>query len=246
MVDRAGCVLVALALLAGLWGATSMVTRTMVRIRADETIHVSGSARRRVAAEALIWTTHLTVRADELADGYRRLEGAATRTTSYLEGHGVARANVSVSPVKVAEIFARTPDGRHQTDRVIAYSLGQTVAARSTEMEKLRRLSLAASELIAAAGLAESGVVLTSDPPRYIYGALEDIKHEVLAEASANARKRAREIAAATGTRLGRLRSVHLVDVQILSDGSADRYSDDVSSPEKYVVVDVDARFDID
>jgi hypothetical protein len=84
-----------LAMALAVCGSTWMVRNAWVRIRGDEVVRVTGSARREVKADAIVWTAHLTVRADGLEDGYQRLETALGKISEWLRARQVNDLSVA-------------------------------------------------------------------------------------------------------------------------------------------------------
>ncbi|MFX9638768.1 SIMPL domain-containing protein, partial [Acinetobacter baumannii] len=70
-------------------------------------------------------------------------------------------------------------------------------------------VSRSISELIA------SGVAMDSEAPQYIYTKIGDVKVEILSEAAKDARRRAEEIAKASGGSITGFRSARMSPLQI-------------------------------
>jgi uncharacterized protein len=242
--DERGRMWLGVALAAGLTSSTWMLKNAWLRLRGEEVVRVTGSARRQVKADAVVWTAQLTVRADALEDGYQRLETAVHKISDWLRAREVHE--LLVSAVTVEQLYALDARGVPDRTRLVGYSMAQSVSVRSPEIPRVERLRLESKELMAAAGLSAAGVDFTAGPPRYVFNTLESLKLEVMAQAAGNGRERAARMAAGAGGRLGRLRQAHFIDIATLSEGDNNRYSDDTSSPAKDIVADVELIFDVE
>ena len=120
------------------------------------------------------------------------------------------------------------------------YRLSQNIEIRSHEVEKYTELSQQANELI------EAGINLVSQPPEYLYTKLSQLRIEMTAEASKDAKARAEAIAKSTGNKVGAVRSAKTGVFQITSRNSTD-VSDygiyDTSSLEKDITAVVSVQF---
>jgi hypothetical protein len=232
------------ALATGLCGSTWMVKNAWLRVHGDEVVRVTGSARRQVKADAIVWTAHLTVRADGLEDGYQRLETALGKISEWLRARQVN--DLTLSQVSVEHLYAVDAHGISDRTKIIGYSMAQSLTVRSTEMARIDKLRLSSTEIMAAAGLSAAGVDFTAGAPRYVFNTLESTKLEVMAQAAKNGRERAVRMAEGAGSKLGHLRQAHFLDIATLSEGDSSRYSDDTSSPKKDIVADVELIFDVD
>ena len=92
------------------------------------------------------------------------------------------------------------------------------------------------------------GIELISRDPEYLYTRLPELKLEMLAEATQNAKKRAEQMTVATGNKIGFMRSAKMGVFQITPISSVD-VSDwgenDTSSLEKKVMAVVKVDFSI-
>jgi hypothetical protein len=238
--DESGRARLGLALAVGILGAAWLVRSAWLRIRMENVVAVTGSAKTRVRSDVVVWRLVISLRLPKVEPrGYDALARAIPEVTAYLENHGLAPETMTVSPVKIDESF------RHE-DIATRFVMSQTIEVRSADLERVAHVAAASNDLAIATGLANEGLALEASRLDYRHTKLSDIKHQVLLEAAGNARLRAEQIARATGGRLGRPRSATLLDVRTLSADSSNKYSDDESSIEKDIVVDVNVLFDLD
>ncbi|MFN0031010.1 MAG: SIMPL domain-containing protein, partial [Flavobacteriales bacterium] len=113
----------------------------------------------------------------------------------------------------------------------------------SNEVEKVEQISREVTELI------DQGIEFYSDSPRYYYTKLNELKIEMLAEASKDATLRAQQMATNAGSKLGNLRSADMGIFQITGSHSEEEYSWggtlNTSSKNKTASITVRMQFDL-
>jgi hypothetical protein len=90
------------------------------------------------------------------------------------------------------------------------------VTIESKDVQKVENLSRQITELI------NNGVEFSSRAPAYYYTKLSDLKIQMIADATKDARKRAEEIAMNAGGKLGKLKKANLGVFQITAQNSSD------------------------
>ena len=98
--------------------------------------------------------------------------------------------------------FARDDKG-NLTERVTSYDLIETVEVSSTDADRIADVSRKITTLI------EQGVMLESQAPSYLYTKLNELKPQMIAEATAEARKGAEQFAHDSKSRIGGIRSAN-------------------------------------
>jgi hypothetical protein len=214
-----------------------------IRVKGEaKVINVTGSARKHIESDLVVWKGTILVNDKDLVQGYTLLQSATDRTTNYLRQHGVPDAQVVVSAVTTSRNMARDAKG-NATDQVTSFDLSRTFTITSTNVAGIAKVGAQATELI------KEGVMLESEPPRYIYTKLADLKIEMLAEATKDATARARQIADNSGAKLGAIREARMGVMQINpvhSTAVSDSGNNDTSSLEKEITAVVTARFALD
>jgi hypothetical protein len=97
--------------------------------------------------------------------------------------------------------------------------LNQTVQIESREVDKVENISREVSELI------NSGIEFYSNQPQYYYTKLADLKIEMIAQATGDARQRAEKIAENAGSSVGRLKNADMGVFQIVAQNSSEDFS---------------------
>ena len=216
----------------------------LVRIKTqDQTITVTGSARRQIVSDSVVWRANVPSQAAQMNDTYKQLNENVTKVVEYLKSKGVASNQIVVSSVSTLPFHPRNDKGIEILDTVSSYKMSQEISIRSIDVERITRISREATELI------NQGVLLESHDPEYRYTKLGDLKIQMLAEAAKDAKIRATQIAASTGAKVGALRSARMGVLQINPAGSSETSSEgnnDIKSIEKDVIAVVTCSFAVE
>ncbi|MBC7808679.1 MAG: SIMPL domain-containing protein [Akkermansiaceae bacterium] len=221
-----------LSTMIGVWGMTQVK-------QADQTIVVTGSAKKRITSDKVIWKAGISFQAPRLQDAYVALRVNMPRVRSYLLSKGVKPGEIKLSAIESQTITARGPNGE-DTGRLSGFSLKQSIEVRSNDVARVEKLSREATELI------NQGILLESYPPQYVYTKLADVKQSMLAEAAKDAKARAEKVAASVGSRIGGVRSARMGVLQITpadSNDVSDSGMNDTSSVDKDITSVVSVTF---
>jgi hypothetical protein len=213
--------------------------------RLDQAITVTGSSRKRIKSDLMIWGTSVTVEAPKLADAYARLTQDVEKVRAFLVTQGFADNTIVISAVSTIPL--RRPSKGNSTPydesgSVASFQLKQFLQIRSPEIDKLTKVSRSVTQLI------NQGILLDSEAPRYIYTHLSETKVEMLAEAARDARERAQQIATSNGAQAGEMRSAQMGVLQVTAADSTQFSGEgmnDTTSLEKDITAVVHATFAI-
>jgi hypothetical protein len=212
--------------------------------RFDQTIQVTGSAKKRIKSDVMIWQASVTVESSSLPEAYGKLSRDVAKTQAFLVAHGVPPEQIVVSAVSTTPI--RPPQRREAeslSGKVSGYQLKQSLAVHSSDIDKISSVSRQVTELI------NQGILLESEEPQYLYTRLAETKVQILAEAARDARERAAQIAASAGSSVGQIRSAEMGVIQITpadSNNVSDYGENDTKSLEKDVNAVVHMSFALD
>ena len=209
--------------------------------RGDQTITVTGSARKRIKSDLVIWKAGVSYQAPVLADAYRSLAENVPRVKSYLIGKGIPENQITISSISSQTLHARSDQGE-DTGTITGYSLRQELEVRSTDVDKIAQIAREATELI------NQGILLESMAPAYHYTKLGEEKITMLAEAAKDAKVRAEKVAESTGSSIGSVRTARMGVLQITpadSNEVSDSGMNDTSSLDKDITAVVNVGFEI-
>jgi len=224
-----------LALATALVASTYLVSRTWLSISSANVITVTGSARRSVMSDLVIWRGSFSVESHQLLEAQRRLKEDRLKVETFLTARQIAP--IVIQPIQIEEIRSR---GNDQENRVIAYRLSQTVEIQSNEVGRLSLLGTEAGELV------ESGVAFVPLAPEFMFTKSAEAKLEGLAEATADAKARAERMAQQGGRGIKQLRSARVGVFQITPPHSTETSWEginDKTTIEKSVTATVSASF---
>lgn len=216
------------------------------RSRAVRKIDVTGSAKKRIVSDLIEWRASIEVQAPERIKAYRDLAGHVQAVTAYLAAQGVKAEEIRAGAATVGERVETelVGAGESRVERRVArgFEARQLIAVRSSDVERVERLSREISQLL------ERGVPVTSEPPRYFYTKLGELKIEMLAQAARDARTRAEAVVAQTGAALGKLRTADMGVINVNPANSTEtswQGNNDTSSLEKDIVAIVHVTFEL-
>jgi hypothetical protein len=233
-----GLTLLALGLVGAAW---TLGAHAMGVANSRATITVTGSAKKTIRADLAVWRGSFNAQSPRIEDAYAELESSARRVRAYLVGRGFADTALVFSQVQTQTLYARSREGE-ETGFPQGYRLVQTVEVRSRDIARIEALARTSTELI------RQGVRFESDAPEYLVSGLADLKVEMLAAATRDARARANEMARNAGSKIGRLRSARMGVFQVTPANSTlvtDYGVNDTSSIEKDITSVVSVSFEI-
>lgn len=223
----------------GAWAFTRVKNR-------DQSVVVTGSARKRIKSDLVIWRASVSDQSAQLSDTYKALSASVPRVKAYLISKGIPENQITISSITTKKLQAKgrnDEEGDASGGRVTGYMLSQELEVRSTDVDKITKVSREVTELI------NQGILLESKPPEYHYTKLGDLKIEMLAEAAKDAKARAQQIAASTGSKAGSIRSAKMGVLQITPADSSevsDSGMNDITSLEKDITAVVNVSFGVD
>jgi hypothetical protein len=207
--------------------------------RSKNTIAVTGAAKKQITSDSIIWQGIFSVQSPQLSEAYASLSQDLIKVKSYLKAKGIAEKDIVVSSINTMEVNEINANGMY-SNVIIGYRLTQSIEIKSKDVNKIEEISRASTELL------DQGVQFQSQPPRYFYTKLNDLKIDMLAEASKDARRRAEMLVENSGSRIVGLRSSKMGVFQItapFSNEVSDYGINDTSSKEKEITSVVNAEF---
>src|SRR6185369_3601700 len=145
--------------------------------KGDEAITVTGSAKKRIKSDLVIWNAGVSVQSDQLSSAYQQLSGEIPKIKQYLIGKGIPEDQMTVSSISTTKLHKQDSNGV-DTSEISGYSLNQSIEVRSGDVEKIAQIAREATELI------NQGILIESNAPQYYYTKLGDLKIEMLGEAA--------------------------------------------------------------
>lgn len=183
---------------------------------AQRSVAVRGFAEREVKADLAIWNIGYVGTGNDLAAIQDKIESDSILIREFLQRSGITANEIIELPTSMTDLLSRDyrPEGASQG----RYIVNAGLRVRSSKVDIVSRLSGAQIGV-----LIKSGVTLReSQPPVYLYTKLKDIKPQMVAEASEDARKAAAQFARDSKAKLGGMKSATQGVFQFLPRDQAD------------------------
>ena len=169
---------------------------------ADRFVTVKGVSERDVQADMALWPLRFVATDDDLAQAQKKIERSKRTIVQFLEKYGIEASKAELQTLEVTDILANPYRSGPTTSRFI---VSQTLMVRSEDPGLIHAVSQKVGELV------DAGVVLSSTQgptsgPTYLFTRLNDIKPDMIAEATANARKAADQFALDSGSKISGIR----------------------------------------
>ena len=171
--------------------------------QAATTINTVGLAMQDVKSDLVQWDLSLEKESDSPQTGYRELNEENNKLLSFLKSEGVSNESIfgpNFSTYK-KDITEVDKDG---ASKVVGQSY-VTTASYQIRTKNVDTIGSVSAKLINF--LAQNSMILASNSISYIYTGLENLKLELLKQASANAKLRAEAMTSANSLKIKRLLS---------------------------------------
>lgn len=169
----------------------------------DRSVAVKGLAEKEVMANTVIWPINYSLAGNDLTKLIDELEAKNQAVRAFLALHGFGDEEISVSPPNVADKLAQ-PYAQLEKGQM-RYFVMSSITVYSHEPEKVRHA------LTKVTQLAKQGIAISSDrydaKVQYIFTGLNDIKPEMIQQATEKAREVAEKFATDSKSTLGKIKS---------------------------------------
>jgi uncharacterized protein len=216
------------------------------KFRNNETVVVTGLAEKEFTSDKVVWSGDYSRKNLDLKAAYASVKQDEATIRNYLKNKGINDNELVFSSVGINKDFTYQYDasGRQTGSIFSGYSLRQTISVESKDIDKIEKISREVTELI------ESGIEFNSSSPAFFYSKLSDLKLDLLAKASEDARKRAETIAKNTGGKLGKVKKANMGVFQITGKDSNEDYTEggvfNTSSRDKKASITMKVEYEIE
>lgn len=170
--------------------------------RLDRVVTVKGLAEREVEADIALWPVTFTDANNNLSELYQSLDTKTKQIVDFLLKHGFDRDEITVSPPAITDKLAERYGG--QQNVTLRFAATQVVTVYTHKVEEVRKA------LTSMAELGKDGIVLKGDEyqnrTQYIFTKLNDIKPQMIEEATRNAREVAEKFAHDSDSTVGKIK----------------------------------------
>jgi hypothetical protein len=237
-----GTIIIAFAVIIAVWVAASAYR---YKFQISEIISVTGLAEKDFTSDLIVWSGSFSRTGVDLKNAYAELKQDEAAIKSYLNSKGIADSSIVFASVSTNKNFQSqyNSQGVEIGSVFTGYTLTGSVRVESGDILRVEKLSREITELL------EKGIELNSFAPQYYYTKLNELKIDLLAQASADAKTRAQTIANNSGGGLGQLRKAGMGVFQITGKNANEDYSYggvfNTSSKEKTASVTLKAEYGV-
>ncbi len=185
----------------------------------DRSVTVKGLSEREYKADIVIWPIEFTLADNDLEKLYRTIENHTFKIKSFLEVNNVRSDEISFSSPSITDKTAQQYGGGPAPQ--YRYSAIQTVTVYSKNIDAARGIMGKLSEL------GKQGIVFSGGgyeyQTEYIFTRLNEVKPEMIEEATRKAREVAEKFASDSQSKLGKIKNA--------SQGQFSIYARDKNNP---------------
>jgi len=168
----------------------------------ERSVSVKGLSEKELPADIPLWPIQFTRAGDDISQLYADLEKDTGHITGFLKSNGFVDAEITVSPPAITDKMAQQYG---DTSKIgLRYTATQNVTVYTDKIDGVRT---AMKKLV---GLGKTGIALTGgnyeNKTEFIFTRLNDIKPEMIEEATRKAREVAQKFAKDSDSRLGKIR----------------------------------------
>lgn len=238
-VQAAGLILCGLAVGLGLSLCGYFVGDAVRDFKAmDRHVEVKGLAERDVAADQASWVLTYSVSGEDFDAVHAQVDAQGARIRRFLSAHEIPPDDVELGQTVVTDQYANPYRPPNPGPR---YHVNASVVVESAAVEHVDAAAGSVNELVRA------GILLDPTHPTYRFTRLNEIKPEMLAEATRNAREAAERFAESAEQSVGPIRSARQGVFSIQAAiSSPDAYSSASQSLDKRVRVVTTLDFQLD
>jgi len=203
--DRFWIIAVALVLSFGI--NAFLIGRALQRFKMDDrSVNVKGLSEREVKADLVVWNIQARVVYNDLLEGSHKIEEAKNKVVEFLIKNQLKNEEIITEGISVIDKQANQY-GNNQQNNTPRYLITQTIQVRSTNVDLVQKVSRMTGELL------QVGVVISNNeygnPIQFYFTKLNEIKPEMISEATKNAREAALKFATENDASLDRLKKAN-------------------------------------
>ena len=174
-------------------------------------VTVKGLSERQVKADLGFWPVRFVVTGATLEDARGKLEASEAAVRSFLAARGFTGDDMQVQNIQVEDRMAGY--SANQTPEDTRFVLTEDLLVKSAEVQKLADASRMIGDLL------KSGVVFSADAynagPSFVFTKVNDLKGDMLTEATKRAREAAEKFAVESGAKVGDIQSANQGIIEI-------------------------------
>jgi len=184
------------------------------------TINVTGYAKVDFESDIIKWYAYYNRKSTDMSSASDLLNKDKEAIKNFLIQQGISENEILFGAINISRDYDYSYDDRgNSSRRFTGYTLSQRVNVESNSLDKVDNASREISTLIS------QGVELNSYAPSYYFSGLENLKLELISQASKNAKQRAQNIATESNVKIAGLKKADLGVFQITGQNDNEEYS---------------------
>lgn len=172
--------------------------------RRDRVVNVKGLAEMEVPANKVTWPLMYKDLGNDLPTLYNKINNTNRAIVDFLKQKGIGEDEISINAPEIIDMQAERYNNNNTPFR---YNVTTVITVTSTQVDLVRKMISEQSELL------KQGIAITGGDYRYNvqydYTALNDIKPQMIEEATKNARAAAVKFAKDSDSRLGKIKKAY-------------------------------------
>ena len=183
-----------------------MMPRAVDKFRSfDRMVNVKGLCEKEVKADKVIWPVVYRVMADDVQSVYDQTDSNNAAIIAFLKAGGIKDSEITVSVPEISDKYA-TEYGSN--DRAFRYIAKNVITVYTSDVDAVLALMSRQSDLLKK-GIVTGGSNQWENPVEFKYEGLNEIKPEMIEEATRNAREAAEKFAKDSDSRLGKIKTAN-------------------------------------
>ena len=168
--------------------------------RDANTVTVKGLAEMDVKADLAIWEIKYVVTGNNVIEAQKEVDNQADIIEKFLLKNGIAAEEINLGRLETTDLMANP---YRTNDSSVRFILNRTIVVKSENVDTIADVLNKSGELVS------KGIIFSQDygfPVSYLFTRLNEIKPQMLADATDNARQAAKEFAKNSGSKVGAIR----------------------------------------
>ena len=179
-----------------------MMPRAVDKFRSfDRMVNVKGLCEKEVKADKVIWPVVYRVMANDVQSVYDQTDSNNAAIIDFLKAGGIKDSEITVSVPEISDKYA-TEYGSN--DRAFRYIAKNVITVYTSDVDAVLALMSRQSDLLKK-GIVTGGSNQWENPVEFKYEGLNEIKPEMIEEATRHAREAAEKFAKDSDSRLGKI-----------------------------------------
>ena len=200
---RVSAVILGISVFLGLSSLGYLLANAAIEYKQYErSVTVKGLSEGEYQADVVIWPIQFSAADNDLKSLYGTIENNIDRVREFLERSGIAAEDISLMPPDITDKSANQYGSTSRPE--FRYTALQTITVYSSQIEVVRSVMGMLSDL------GREGIVFTGgnygSQPEYLFTRLNDVKPEMIEEATRKAREVAEKFASDSQSELGKIK----------------------------------------